>query len=123
MKVLLVGEEGIVRRRIADALAETPGVRVTLSSPAEDEVRSCVDRELPDVVIVNVHMPSGGALEMIRELKSLDRPPVVIALSSTRSFTYRTLCQQAGAEYYFDVVHEPEWLTQAVRELEEHLTC
>ena len=121
MKVVLVLDADKVRLRIAEALSETTGTNLSICSSDGANIHSQVLQLQPDVVIVDVHLRSGGALELIRHLKAAEKAPVVIALASSSSIKYRASCHKAGAEYFFDIVRELERLTDAVRELQKEL--
>ncbi|HTO23198.1 MAG TPA: hypothetical protein VMQ10_12040 [Spirochaetia bacterium] len=66
MKVMLVDEEGALRLRLGEALLETAGIELTLCppdcGPEHDAVFAQVRRLVPDVVVLDVSMPAGGAL-------------------------------------------------------------
>jgi len=122
MKVALVENADKVRLRTAEALSEITGIDLSICSTDKANLHSQVLQLQPDVVIVDVHQRSGGALELIRHLKTAQKAPVVIALSATSSIKYRASCHKAGAEYFFDIVREHERLTEAVRELQKELS-
>lgn len=127
MKVMLVDEEGAVRLRVRDALVEPGGIELVLCqpdfAPRHDGVYARVMDERPDVVILDVSLPSGGALGLIERIKALSASPVVIAICADSSLAYRSLCHRAGAEYFFDFVREQEGLTRAMVELKRDLRC
>ena len=77
-------------------------------------------QQAPDVIVIDIRMP-GGALDLVRAIKSSAHPPVVIALSSSASLQYRAACHRAGAEYFFDKVNEQARLVEAVVELQKEL--
>jgi DNA-binding NarL/FixJ family response regulator len=74
----------------------------------------------PHVIVIDIGMP-GGALDLVRTIKSVTHPPIVIALSSSSSIQYRAACHRAGAEYFFDKIREQERLVEAVVELQKEL--
>ena len=126
MKVMLV-DEGAVRLRVREALAETGSVEVRVCAPdgltAHDEVLARVRGLRPDAVVMNMSMPGGGTLHLIERIKALDSAPVVAVFSSTSSVTYRTLCCRAGAEYFFDLTRGQDELTAAVSRLQRETPC
>ena len=127
MKVMLVDEEGALRLRLGEALLETAGIELTLCppdcGPEHDAVFAQVRRLVPDVVVLDVSMPAGGALGLIGRIKSLEHSPAVIAVSAASSAAYRTLCGRAGAEYFFDLTREREELTLAMSRLKREMGC
>lgn len=121
MKVFLVDDEDEVRPRLAHALSELPGMHVYAAAPRAGKVLSRIARSRPDVAVVDMRLQEGGALDLIRSIKALPRPPVVIALSTSHSLAYRSSCHKAGAEFFFNKVHEQDRLFEALTQLKEQL--
>lgn len=121
MKVFLVDDEDEVRPRLAGALSELPGIQVYAAAPRAGDVLRRIVRSRPDVAIVDVRLREGGALELIRRIKAIARPPVVIAISTSHSLAYRSSCHKAGAEFFFDKVHEQDRLIVALTEVGEEI--
>jgi DNA-binding NarL/FixJ family response regulator len=121
MRVFLVDDENEVRSRLAHVLSEIPGVLVSAIAPRAGDVLPRIMRSRPDVAIVDMRLHEGGALDLIRSIKALPQPPVVIALSSSHSLAYRSSCHKAGAEFFFDKVHEQDRLFEALAQLKEEL--
>jgi len=109
------------RTRLAEALAELPGVEVEALATHGVSVMREIEETRPEVVILDVQMPQGGALGLIHQIKSALKPPIVIALSSVSSRMYRSKCRNVGAELFFDKVSETEALLRAVSEIRNGL--
>jgi DNA-binding NarL/FixJ family response regulator len=122
MKLLLIDDADAVRLRLADALREIKGLDVSSCAPhAAGTIQLILERK-PDVVVIDIRMP-GGALALLRSIKSSRHPPIVIALSSSSGIQYRAACHNAGAEYFFDKVRDQARLVEAVMELQKELAC
>jgi DNA-binding NarL/FixJ family response regulator len=122
MKLLIIDDADAVRPRLADALREIDGLDVSSSAPRAEGIIQRILEGKPDVIVIDVRMP-GGALDLVRTIKSGTHPPVVIAMSSSSSIQYRAACHNAGAEYFFDKVREQARLVEAVAELQQELAC
>jgi DNA-binding NarL/FixJ family response regulator len=121
MKVFLVDDENEVRPRLARVLSEIPGMLVHSVAPRGGNVLRQLVRFQPDAAIVDMRLRGGGALDLIRTIKALPRPPVVVALSSSHFPAYSSFCRKAGAELFFDKVHEQDRLLEALTQLQEEL--
>ena len=121
MKVFLVDDENEVRTRLARRLSEIPGVLVSDAAPGAGLVLPQIAQFQPDAAIVDMRLRGGGTLDLIRKIKTLPRPPVVIALSTSRSQAYRSSSNRAGAELFFDKVQEQDELIEALLQLQEKL--
>lgn len=64
-----------------------------------------------DVVILDIHMLQGQGLELIRQLKCLERPPLVIVFTLYVNAQSRFMCWNAGADYFFDKAQGFEQVT------------
>jgi DNA-binding NarL/FixJ family response regulator len=120
MRLLLIDDADAVRPRLAAALGEIDGLDVTSCAPRAGGIIRLILERRPDVIVIDIRIP-GGALDLVRTIKSGRHPPVVIALSSSSSIQYRAACHKAGAEYFFDKVREQARLMEAVVELQKEL--
>lgn len=120
MKLLLIDDADAVRQRLADSLGEIDGLEVSSCAPHPDGTIQWILDQKPDVVVIDIRMP-GGALDLVRAIKSGRRAPVVIALSSSSTIQYRSACHNAGAEFFFDKVRDQARLVEAVTELQREL--
>lgn len=121
MKVLLLDDAALVRERLASMVGTVQGVEVTSGDPRAAGIQAQIQRQHPDVVVVDVHAPQARGLDLIRWLRAAGDRPVVIALSSSSSFLYRAKCHEAGATYYFDKVREQDQLVEAIVALHQEL--
>jgi len=120
MKLLLVDAGDVLRPRMVDALSEIEGVEVSAGAQGADGALLLTLGSLPDVVVVDIQMVR-GALDLVRAIKSISHPPIVITLSSSSSIWYRAACHNAGAELFFDKVREQLRLVEAVEDLQKEL--
>ncbi len=120
MRVFLVDDENEVRPRLARELSEIPGLLV-FAVPSAGDVLPQIIQFQPDAVIVDLRLHEGGAMDLIRGIRALPRPPVVIALSTSLSPAYRSSSYKAGAELFFDKVQEQDELIEALLRLKERL--
>ena len=122
MKLLIIDDADAVRHRLADTLGEIEGLDISSCAPSAGGIIELIRNQRPEVIVIDIRMP-GGALDLVRAIKSDTHPPIVIALSSSASIQYRAACHRAGAEYFFDKVREQARLVEAVVELQKELGC
>lgn len=82
VRVLVVDDAVVIRKAVAAVLASAAGLEVVGTA---NDGRSALDRidELsPDVVVLDVHMPNMGGLQVLEALRGRARRPAVIMLSS-----------------------------------------
>jgi two-component system response regulator AlgR len=80
-RVLIVDDEAPARNRLRDQLRAVAGaVPVMLVGEAADanEALALIVERLPDIVLLDVHMPGTDGLVLAREIERLPDPPLVV---------------------------------------------
>jgi DNA-binding LytR/AlgR family response regulator len=75
MKVLVVDDEPVARRRLIDLIAEVPGVEVTGEAADGVEALECIEVERPDAVLLDIRMPGVDGLSVAQS--GGDLPPII----------------------------------------------
>lgn len=78
MKVLIVDDEPLARRRLATLLAGVDGAEVIGEAGDGAQALAAVDRHDPDLVLLDIRMPGVDGLEVARRLALRDDPPMVV---------------------------------------------
>jgi DNA-binding NarL/FixJ family response regulator len=56
----------------------------------------------PDLVTLDLRMPGGSGLNVIKQMKQLEPSPTVIVLTNYAHAAYRKRAAEAGADFFFD---------------------
>ncbi|WP_036181221.1 UvrY/SirA/GacA family response regulator transcription factor [Marinomonas sp. MED121] len=100
LKVLIVDDHEIVSTGISRMLQDVPNLQVVgCASSGEDAVLQ-TKAKLPDIVLMDVHMPGIGGLGATKEIKRVLPKTKVIALSALDDNPYPTKLIEAGASGY-----------------------
>lgn len=99
------------------------GVRAELEGAFEvvgdagtvDDAVELIAREHPDVVLLDVHMPGGGGVEVLRRTRAAGSPATFLALSVSDAAEDVIAVIRAGARGYITKAIAPEELGDAVR--------
>ena len=94
------------------------GYRV-LEAETGEEAISVAQRELPDLIIMDVMMPGMNGLDAtqrIREYQPLRRVPIV-AVSAYGADEYRSIAIEAGCNEYVSTPFEPDALAELIKTL------
>lgn len=89
---------------------------VAIVGLAEDAPQ-CMEAVLqarPDVVILDIRMPGGNGIDVLRQLKKTLPSAKVIMLTNFAYAQYRSKCQQAGADFFFDKSTEFDQIPMAL---------
>jgi two-component system response regulator DesR len=85
IRVLVVDDHAFVRGALQDLLATTDDITVVAACADGDEVVSAAARSAPDVVLMDLDMPTVSGLEATRELRAAQPQARVVVL--TGAFT------------------------------------
>jgi CheY-like chemotaxis protein len=94
------------------------GYRVLEAETGEEAV-NVAQRELPDLIIMDMMMPGMNGLDAtqrIREYQPLRRTPIV-AVSAYGVDEYRSIAIEAGCNEYVSTPFEPDALAELIRDL------
>ena len=94
------------------------GYRVVEAETGEEAI-SMAQRELPDLIIMDVMMPGMNGLDAtqrIREYQALRRTPIV-AVSAYGADEYRALAIDAGCNEYVSTPFDPSALAKLIQSL------
>jgi two-component system chemotaxis response regulator CheB len=85
VRVLIVDDSAMMRRLIAATLREDPDLEVVGQASNALEAREAIKALNPDVVTLDVEMPSMSGLEFLEKIMRLRPTPVVMVSSTTTS--------------------------------------
>lgn len=99
VRIVLVDDHGVVREGVRKVLVAAGGFEVVgEAGTAADAIRR-VDDTLPDVVVVDVRLPDGDGIEVVREIRS--RHPeinciMLTSFSDEQAFYHAAMAGAAG---------------------------
>jgi len=117
MRLLIVDDSEIVRERLKTMLSEVPMMETIGQAKDQKEAIELVGKLNPDVVIVDIQMPGGSGINLLREVKKRKKPPQLIVLTNQSYPQYRRKCMEAGANFFFDKSTEFDKVAEVLRRL------
>jgi len=100
LKVLIVDDHDMVSQGISRVLQDVKGVEVVGVVHSGEEAISQSKILLPDIVLMDVHMPGIGGLGATKEIKRLLPKTKIIALSAMDDNLYPVKLLEVGASGY-----------------------
>ncbi|GJQ58286.1 MAG: sigma-54-dependent Fis family transcriptional regulator [Candidatus Scalindua sp. AMX11] len=100
--ILVVDDEETIRSCLKEAL-EGEGYKVYIEENGKNSL-SLIKRVIPDLVLVDLKMPGMNGIDLLREVKTLDRNILVILLTGHGSVDTAVTAIKAGA---FDYLEKP----------------
>lgn len=115
-RVLVVDDHPVVRHGLRRILTETFDRPVTVGEAADAlEALDAVERQPWDVVVLDIAMPNGGGLEVLREIRRLSPRTPVLVLSVQPEDPYAVRVLRSGAAGFLSKESAPEELVTALR--------
>jgi DNA-binding NarL/FixJ family response regulator len=108
MKVFIADDSKIVCERLTEMLSEVPEVEIIGQAHKALEAMQSIEKMKPDAVILDIRMPGGNGIDVLREIKKEKKAPVVIMLTNYPYPQYRKKCMDAGVDFFFDKSNEFE---------------
>ncbi len=117
LRVFVCDDSATVRRRLVAMALDLPEVTVVGQAGDCPGCLKAVRQARPDVVILDIRMPGGSGIEVLRQLKLEHPAPKVVMLSNYAYDQYRVGCREAGADYFFDKSTEFDQIPQALEQV------
>lgn len=117
ISVLLVEDFAPVRQRLRSLLSARAGIEIAGEAPTASEALRLFTVRRPDVVVLDIQLPDGNGIEVLRTIKSSSPSCVVIMLTSHGAEAYREACHEAGADHFFEKATEFERIPETLEAL------
>ena len=117
MKVLIADDSDVIVQRLITMLAEIKGIEIADQAGTVAEASKAVASLRPDVVILDMQMPGGSGLDVLKSMKQDKVSSTVIVLTNFAYPQYRKRCLQNGAEFFFDKSSEFEKVGEVLQGL------
>lgn len=98
IRLTVVDDHPAVRAGLRFMLATEPGIEVVAAVATAAEAYEQVERQRPDLAIVDYHLPGEDGLSLCYRLKSLPAPPRVLILSAFADDALAVMAVVAGAD-------------------------
>lgn len=100
IRTLIVDDDYRVARIHAAYLAKIDGFATVGLAHSAGEALAAVDRLRPDLVLMDVYLPDGDGLGVVRKLMELDEHPDCVVITASRDISTVRTAMQLGAVHY-----------------------
>jgi two-component system invasion response regulator UvrY len=114
VKVLVVDDHAVVRDGLRRLLVTLPNVEISEAASGR-EALSFVQRQPFDLILLDLHLPGIGGIELLRRLLLVGPSVRIIVFSMHAETMYAARALQAGARGYVSKNASPEELQIALR--------
>jgi DNA-binding NarL/FixJ family response regulator len=102
MKVLIADDSPVITERLTDLLKEVAGVQVVGHATDVSEAIESIAALSPDAVILDLQMPGGSGLDVLRAVRAVYPGMSVLVCTNYPYAQYREECMHAGADFFLD---------------------
>lgn len=113
MKLLIVDDHQIVREGIAN-IARREGIDVVGEAENKEEAIALIAATTPDVVTVDLSLPDGSGLEIVRFARRNDRKIGIVVISILDDDSNLIACMNAGASGFVSKTANLEDILSAI---------
>jgi DNA-binding NarL/FixJ family response regulator len=119
-RVMVVDDHDLVRRGVRALIETLPGFALCGEAATAEEARTLAPEAQPDIVVLDLKLPDGDGLELIREFKAAPRPVEVLILTMRDSERVMADAVRAGARGYVLKSEPGERIAEALVALAAH---
>ena len=116
--VFVVEDSASIRTRLIDMLNAIEGVSVVGEAESAANAVSGIMQTLPDSVVLDIHLPGGSGIDVLRAVHPRAPGIVFIILTNYPNPQYRRICMQAGASHFLDKTAEFNRVGELIAKLE-----
>jgi len=102
MTLLIADDSTEFRRRLASIITCLDDIQVVGQAGDVPNAIGAIERTRPDAVILDIHMPGGSGLDVLKAAKLAIPAPVIMMLTVCSGSEYREKCFAMGADYFFE---------------------
>ena len=118
LKVYITDDSVVVRGRLKEVLEEQGCIEIIGESGNAEQAIPEIRQLDPQVVIIDIRMPGGGGLPVLKDLKARTPGRIAVILTSFPYYSqYRQTYLEAGADYFFDKTQDIQKLIGVLVEL------
>lgn len=117
IRIVLVDDQTLIRQGIRSLLELAGDVAIVAEAGDGEEGIAVIERERPDVVLLDLRMPKKNGVEVLRALQSAGSLPPTIVLTTFDDDEALLDAVKAGARGYFLKDVSLERLTEGIREV------
>jgi DNA-binding NarL/FixJ family response regulator len=115
--VLIAEDSELLQELLVVSMAPLKEVAVLGQAMTGRETIAAVREKQPDVLLLDLHMPDGGGLQVLEALAADARRPRVVVMTFECDPLVRRRCRSLGAEMFFDKGEDPQVLVELLLKL------
>lgn len=102
VEVVIADDHSLIREGLKKLIStESSDIKVVHEASNANELMAILNRQLPDIILLDITMPGKSGLEVLKEIRNLypNLPVLILSMHPEERFAFRAL--KAGAAGYF----------------------
>lgn len=115
LNVFIADDSVVIRGKLKEALEEQGTIKIVGECGDAKQAIQEIRRLDPQVVIIDIRMPGGGGLPVLKDIKAGKPDRTAVILTSFPYQQYRQAYHAAGADFFFDKTQDiPKLLSMLI---------
>jgi DNA-binding NarL/FixJ family response regulator len=115
MTIILADADVHFREKLKRRLEKITDVHVVGESSGSEETTAMILNRKPNIAILNSSLRDGRGLEVLRHIKRLMAPPIIIVVTDDLSLDHKTSCSRAGVDFFLEKATADHTIIDTVR--------
>lgn len=117
LKILIADDTSIVLDRLSLMISEIDLVNVVGLAKDTSEAISLFNTHVPDAVVLDIQMPGGSGLDVLRHIKRINLGTTVVMMTSSPYPPYREAAMRGGADFFVDKSADLAGIVMVIKDL------
>jgi len=117
LKLLIVDDARPLRERLIDMLSHIVGLDLAGQAASVAEALSAIRELQPDLAILDLQLPDGNGIQVLREAKRFLPDMKVIVFTNHPEAQYRQRCDELGADFFLNKFTDSNLLVKIAEKL------
>lgn len=113
--ILIVDDHPMLRRGLAALISGEPDLSVCGQAASSEEALRAIGQAKPDLVIIDLGLEGSDGLDLVKQIKAMDREILTMVLSMHDESLYAERAMQAGARGYLTKLQLDDTVLLAIR--------
>jgi DNA-binding NarL/FixJ family response regulator len=115
--VFIADDSALILERLYERLSEISNIRVIGHANTAYEAIEFIQQLKPDIIILDIRMPRGNGIDVLKRLKKYSGLPIVIMFTNYPYPQYKEKCFELGADYFLEKSSEFEKIVELIQKL------
>jgi len=121
MKLLIADDSTFLRQRLSHLITELTGIENIIYAEDVPAAIKTIETQKPDVVVLDIQMPGGSGLDVLKKVQKEEQKPVFIVFTNYPYPRFRKSCLAAGADFFLDKSFDHNELFVVLKKLKDKL--